>query len=597
MYFLVLSFWPIQVKMCRQDLDPGPLMSATAQASRPASLNRRRRVRQKVHAPAYATFGGLNNGALLDLNEVLDISEVGAAVQCAAPMKVDQQVNFCLDLAEASGQISATARVVWSDQTGRAGLAFQSLPNSSLRRLREWLFLNAMAGAANAASSSETPAELTTTRPNYSDTLSAASAVQREAESLGDDLEGVLSLIASRSRSLLRASGAAIALAETDTPGKVADIMICRANAGPGAPPVGAALQVGTGFSGECVRTGTISRCPDTDTDERVDPQSCRALGIRSMLAVPVRANEKVIGLLEVFSGQPRAFTENDSAVLQRFAETIVAAMNRSARKIPSPPPPAPAKPFVPRPGSVLFAYPPEESTSKTNKNELRSAHGHDDDQEHDRNKDKDDKDKDKVGGIHLPRTHLYLLVGAAATIFLALGFLLAPWIQEKLKGRDASAEHTVLASSQPPVAISKSDALSVDSANLDQLREMAQSGDSSAEDRLGRLYAEGDDKQGIKPDDTAAAHWFLSAAEHGNVSAQYKVGLLYWGGHHGLPKDLTKAYFWTVLARAGGQESSKDVAKSLANGLTRAQAAAIEQQANIWYQQHASNGKPSPAR
>jgi GAF domain-containing protein len=149
-------------------------------------------------------------------------------------------------------------------------------------------------------------------RQNYTDILSAASAVQREAESLGSDLEAVLSLIVSRSQSLLRTSGAAIALDGDKNDGKVspADIpsMICRASAGPGAPPVGATLHVGSGFSGECVRTGKLSRCNDTETDERVDRQSCRALGIRSILAVPVRVREKVIGLLEVFSPHPGAF-------------------------------------------------------------------------------------------------------------------------------------------------------------------------------------------------------------------------------------------------------------------------------------------------
>jgi hypothetical protein len=49
------------------------------------------------------------------------------------------------------------------------------------------------------------------------------------------------------------------------------------------------------------------------------------------------------------------------------------------------------------------------------------------------------------------------------------------------------------------------------------------------------------------------------------------------------------------VLARAGGQVGSKDLAKVLANGMTRAQAAAIEQQANVWYQERESRSKPNP--
>lgn len=544
-------------------------MSATVQASRPASLNRRRRVRQRVHAPAYASFGGASRSEMLDLYEVLDISEIGVSVQCQAAMEIDQKVELCLDLAEASGQVSATAQVIWSNGAGRVGLGFPPLRDPALQRLREWLFLNAMAAAANAASSAAlSPAtKLSVLLPNYTDTLSAASAVQREAESLGSDLEAVLSLLASRSQSLLRASGAAIALA-----GKDAGTMICRASAGQSAPPVGATLQVGSGFSGECVLTGRVLRCDDTETDERVDLQSCRALGIRSRLAAPVRSGERVIGLFEVFSAQPGAFSENDSAVLQRFAETILAAVNRGAGEDDdATPPPASGTPFFSPPGSVLFASQPEEESEKKD----RPA------------------GEDKVGGIRLPRAHLYLLIIAAATITFALGFTLAPWIQEKLQARERSGEHTVLASSQPPVATAMPDP-SVDTANLEQLRELASRGNPAAENALGLLYAQGDEKQAIQQNESEAARWFTKAAEDGSVPAQYKLGLLFWGGH-GVAKDVNKAYFWAVLARAGGQEGSKDLAKVLANGMTRAQAAAIEQQAEMWYQQHESRGKPHP--
>jgi putative methionine-R-sulfoxide reductase with GAF domain len=526
-------------------------------------------VRQKVHAPAYATFAGdSNSGAMLDLNEILDISEVGLAVQSASPMKVDQHVELCLDLAEASGQISTTAQVVWSDSTGRVGLALPALPNSALHRLREWLFLNAMAGAANAAASPQPqPAaeEHAALRPTYTDTLNAASAVQREAESLGSDLEAVLSLVASRSQSLLRASGAAIALAESAND---ANVMICRASAGQSAPPVGAGLQVGSGFSGECVRTGEMSLCDDTETDERVDRQTCRALGIRSMLAAPLRSGEKIIGLLEVFSAQPDAFHENAIAILQRFAEAIVAAFNRAAKTTDnSALPPAPSTPFTPSPGSVLFAHEPEANVEK------KSLSG----------------DEDKVGGIRLPRVHLYLLICAAATIALTLGFLLAPWIQEKIQARDRSAEHTVLASSQPPPTATPA----VETATLAELQQLAQNGDPAAENALGLRYASGD---GVRQDDSEAARWFTKAAENGNVKAQVALSTRYWAGR-GVPASLTQAYFWTVLARASGDKNSKTFAEFLASHMTRPQAAAIEQQANIWYQEHAMRGKPSPAR
>jgi putative methionine-R-sulfoxide reductase with GAF domain len=561
--------------MYQRDFDPDFPMSATVQQYRPVPLNRRRRVRHKVHAPAYASFGGASKGEMLDLHEVIDISELGVAVQCPSSMRVNQQVELCLDLAEASGQISATARVIWSDAAGRVGLSLPALTNPALQRLREWLFLNAMAAAANAASSAAFPSttpEHSVLRPNYTDTLTASSAVQREADSLGSDLEAVLSLVASRSQSLLRASGAAVALAARD-----AGTMICRASAGLGAPPVGAALQVGAGFSGECARTGRMSRCDDTETDERVDRESCRALGIRSMLATPIHLGERVVGLLEVFSAQPGAFDENDGAVLQRFAETILAAVNRTARAHDPAPPPASPRPFSPSPGSVLFASDPEEKTQKTEK---KDASG----------------DADKVGGIRLPRLHLYLLIAAAATIFLVLGLVSArsiqPWIEEKLQARERNGEHTVLASSQPPQQNTPIPAApAVETATLEQLRQLSENGDPTAENVLGLRYASGD---GVKQDDKEAAVWFTKAAENGNVKAQVALSTRYWAGR-GVSPSLSQAYFWTVLARAAGDKNSKTFAEFLASHMTRAQAAAIEQQANIWYQQYESRAKPAP--
>lgn len=549
-------------------------MSAIAQVSPPLSPNRRRRVRQKVHAPAYATFNGDSHGEMLDLYEVLDLSEVGLSIQFASPMTVGQEVDLRIDLSEATGQISALARVIWSNSNGRAGLALPALNIPDLHRLREWLFLNAMAAAANAAASgSPFSVVQRVPRPNYTDVLTASTAVQREAESLGSNLEAVLSLIVARSKTLLRASGAAIALAEKNpgaqTSNLISQIMICRASAGESAPPVGAALQVGSGFSGECVRTGTTSRCDDCETDARVDRQSCRALGIRSILAVPIRTPENVTGLLEVFSAQPNAFRENDTTVLQRFAETLAAAVTRATRAEDSSVPPSSSpRPFTSAPGSVLFAHDPAENLPTKNLA----------------------LDDDKLGGIRLPRAHLYLLMGAAAAIALVLGFMLAPWLQEKIKTRDHASEHTVLASSQPPVSAPAAPA--IESATLEQLRQFAGNGNPAAENALALRYASGD---GVHQDDREAARWFTQAAESGNVKAQAALGTRYWAGR-GVPSSLTQAYFWTVLARASGDKNSKTFAEFLASHMTRQQAAAVEQQANIWYQQHQSNTKPSPA-
>jgi TPR repeat protein len=542
-------------------------MVAISSALRSAAPNRRRRVRHKIQTPAYATFTTESRNALLDLHEIVDISEDGASIQCASPLPVDGSVELCLDLAESAGQIYTTGQVTWSSSNGRCGFRFSELAPVSLFHLREWLFLNAMAGVANAETAIAPPFNADDDllqRPSYSDTLAAMSVVQREVEALGTDLASALELIVERTQTLLRASGAAIALGAGED-----EFMECRASVGDEAPPVGARLRVGSGFSGECVRTGRLLRCDDTETDFRVNRESCRSLGIRSALAAPLRAGQKSIGLIEVFSPRPKTFTEDDETVLRRFAEMVLAAINRAAppKKI-TPPQEASLISFPPAPGSVLFASPVEEKPTGT--------------------------PETNSGGISLPLSHLIILICAAATIALALGYRLAPSIQQRLHAHKPGILQTVLASSQPPPVVAPPipPAPSIETASLDQLKQMAENGDAAAQNALGRRYATAD---GVPLDESIAAGWFSKAAELGNVPAQSKLGSLYFAGR-GVPKDLHQAYFWTILARAGGDRGSKELAKIIFDRMTRAEASTVEQQANIWLQQHQSSIKPAAA-
>jgi hypothetical protein len=540
-------------------------MAALNSALHPVSPNRRRRVRHKIQTPAYATFTAESKGAMLDLHEIVDISEDGVAIQCHSPLEVEKRVELCLDLADCAEHIYTTGQVIWSNASGRAGLHFSELSPESLSRLREWLFVNVMAGVANGEAELAALADSLADGPpllNYTDTLAATTAVQRQIEALGSDLSSALQLIAERAQTLVRASGAAIALAEADP-----DFMRCRASSGPDAPPVGARLQVGTGFSGECVKSGELLRCDDTELDARVDPDSCRDLGIRSILAAPVRVEDKSIGIVEVFSPQPNAFSESHSEVLQRLAEIVVAAVHRtvSSQDLPPLSSAKPASQFPPTPGSVLFASEPQPEKKE----------------------DADETDS----GISLPGSHLIILFCAAAAIFGVLGYTLAPLIQSRLQERGHSRIQTVLASSRPPA--SEASAYAVETASAVELRQMAEKGDPAAENAVGLRYFQGDEKNGFARDEKEAFRWFHSAADHGSLPAQAKLGALYWGGR-GVPKDVNQAYFWTVLARARGNKENKDLAAILASGMTHSQAASIEQQANSWLQQHMATWKPA---
>lgn len=160
---------------------------------------------------------------------------------------------------------------------------------------------------------------------------SSADAIRFPAEDGGQSLSGMaqrdlraaLQLLTERAQYITGASGAAIALREGTE-------MICRASAGTSAPELGAHLQMDSGLSGESVRTKQILRCDDAETDARVNRESCRALGISSVMVMPLVREDEVMGVFELFSGRVAAFEERDIVALQRIADMILTAVGHA---------------------------------------------------------------------------------------------------------------------------------------------------------------------------------------------------------------------------------------------------------------------------
>jgi N-acetylmuramoyl-L-alanine amidase len=134
-------------------------------------------------------------------------------------------------------------------------------------------------------------------------------------------LDDVLRLVAARALAITGADGVAIALAKDDA-------IVCRAGMGRIAPDAGVRLDPNSGFSGACLRNGETVRCDDSETDSRVNAQACRTLGARSMVAVPLTAKGRVIGLIEAFSSETFGFNESDVKSLNLLGELILAAIH-----------------------------------------------------------------------------------------------------------------------------------------------------------------------------------------------------------------------------------------------------------------------------
>jgi signal transduction histidine kinase len=164
------------------------------------------------------------------------------------------------------------------------------------------------------------------TEPSQAPTsdLAAIIAVQHEVATAGLDLDRVMNLICGRTQTLTRATGATVELVEGD------ELVYCAAT-GSAAPHVGLRLKVGASLVGLCHRTGQLTRCDDSESDDRVDREACRKVGLRSMIVVPLRRAGVGVGVLKVLSTQPAAFGEAEAQTLQLMAGLLGACMGNAA--------------------------------------------------------------------------------------------------------------------------------------------------------------------------------------------------------------------------------------------------------------------------
>lgn len=514
-----------------------PLSSSPAQTGSPLNLHqdRRKRARHKTYLPARVALRR-NPGAQ---HRIVDLSEDGMSIQASGPLELRREEEFSVILSDSSEGLYAGGQLVWYNDSQQIGIQFTEMPDHARHILREWLVANAFAADQEAQQESsrhistmeqmegvaeEEPADEEPAQADYTTLLSALAVVRKEVDALGGDLDAALHLIARRTQAFTRASGCAVALLEGTE-------VICRATAGSNTPPVGAPLRADSGFSGECLRSGQLARCVDSEMDPRADRESCRALRIRSMLAVPIHRDGTIVGLLEVFAREPDAFGSEMELVFLQLSELASRAVGRAA--VPASTVPVPSAPVddefpVETPADLFFP--------------------------------------NKTGVPNL------LLIGAAVTVGFVIVWLAGPWSTTDLPApaRVESASVVPISSTRP-------------TNSLDTLRKLAQQGDPAAEFSLGTRYALG---QQVTQDYVQAARWFLSAAEQGNVAAQTWLSSQYEAGR-GVPRSLSKAYYWALLGKAGGDTGSKARAESLQMRLTPDDVSSVQQQAQQWIKKH----------
>src|ERR1700686_2897757 len=142
-----------------------------------------------------------------------------------------------------------------------------------------------------------------------------------------NELDSTLQLLVERAQYITGATGTALALPQGEE-------MVCHASAGSSAPAIGARLQVRSGLTGESISRRQLLRCDNAETDPRVNLEACRALGIASIVVLPLlRRTGEVRGLFELFSDHPYAFEERDLIALERMAALTLTALDLAEQR------------------------------------------------------------------------------------------------------------------------------------------------------------------------------------------------------------------------------------------------------------------------
>lgn len=122
--------------------------------------------------------------------------------------------------------------------------------------------------------------------------------------------------LAERAQSHTRAAGSAIAL-------KLGEKLFVRTSVGV-APEVGASLPIGEGAIGECARVGRPCNIPEDQLDATL-----RALGVRSLIAVPIHHAGIFYGVLVTLSQSPEAFTRMHMAIMMTMGNEVARVLKR----------------------------------------------------------------------------------------------------------------------------------------------------------------------------------------------------------------------------------------------------------------------------
>jgi diguanylate cyclase (GGDEF)-like protein len=152
------------------------------------------------------------------------------------------------------------------------------------------------------------------------DRLMAIIKAQSEIAASDLDTNQVMHLVAKRAQDITGATSAVIEIPDGEE-------MIYAVTSGEATPYLGIRLNRQTSLSGLSLDQGKVLYCEDTEIDPRIDRRASRGVNARSMICVPLDHSDRTVGVLKVYSPEPRHFGPADIETLNLLSEAISAQM------------------------------------------------------------------------------------------------------------------------------------------------------------------------------------------------------------------------------------------------------------------------------
>lgn len=156
---------------------------------------------------------------------------------------------------------------------------------------------------------------------NESSRLTGIVQIQNEISRHRMNLESAMNLIANHTRDLTSAQGSVIEQIDGDylvytAVSTVSDTSLTQST-------IGTRIPVEGSLSGRCIKEQAVLICVDSETDERVNREMCRQLGIRSMVVVPLTHHDNPVGVIKVYSAKENAFSQTEVTTLELMATLL----------------------------------------------------------------------------------------------------------------------------------------------------------------------------------------------------------------------------------------------------------------------------------